>query len=252
MKITILGSGTSTGIPMVGCHCQVCESTDQHDKRTRASILVECGGQRILVDTSTDLRSQMLREAVPQIDAVLLTHTHADHIHGIDDLRGFHFIHRRVIPCYGSPETMARVTASFAYIFEGLSSEGYSPLMTPFTLEAPIKLFGCTVQPVPIYHGSLKATGYRFDNAAYLTDCSEITEASLKLLQGLDLLIIDALRYSPHPNHFNIEGALQVVRQLRPHRTLLTHLTHEVHHSDGARLPEGVEFAYDGLTVELP
>jgi len=251
MKITILGSGTSTGIPMVGCHCQVCESTDLRDKRTRASILVECSGQRILVDTCTDLRRQMLREAVPQIDAVLLTHTHADHIHGIDDLRGFHFIHRRVIPCYGSPETMARVTASFAYIFEGLSSEGYSPLMTPFTLEAPIELCGCTVQPVPIYHGSLKATGYRFDNAAYLTDCSEIPEPSLQLLQGLDLLIIDALRYSPHPNHFNIEGALQVVRQLRPRRTLLTHLTHEVHHSDGARLPEGVEFAYDGMTIEL-
>jgi phosphoribosyl 1,2-cyclic phosphate phosphodiesterase len=252
MKITILGSGTSTGIPMVGCHCQVCDSTDPHDKRTRASILVECGGQRILVDTSTDLRSQMLREAVPQIDAVLLTHTHADHIHGIDDLRGFHFLHRRVIPCYGSPETMARVTASFAYIFEGLSSEGYSPLMTPFTLEGPLDLFGCKVQPVALHHGSLNATGYRFDNAAYLTDCSAIPEASLKLLQGLDLLIIDALRYSPHPNHFNIEGALQMVRQLRPRRTLLTHLTHEVHHADGARLPEGVEFAYDGMTIELP
>jgi len=252
MKITILGSGTSTGIPMVGCHCQVCDSADRHDKRTRASILVEHSGKRILVDTSTDLRGQMLREAVPQIDAVLLTHTHADHIHGIDDLRGFHFLHRRIIPCYGSPETMQRVTASFAYIFDGLSSEGYSPLLEPFSVGAAFELFGRSITPIPIKHGTLNATGYRFENAAYITDCSAIPEASLALLQGLDLLIIDALRYSPHPNHFNIEGALRMVQTLGPRRTLLTHLTHEVHHRDGARLPAGVEFAYDGLSVELP
>ena len=147
---------------------------------------------------------------------------------------------------------MAKVTATFAYIFDGLSSEGYSPLLVPVPVEAGFELFGCSILPVPISHGSLKATGYRFGDAAYLTDCSEIPEASRALLQGLDLLIIDALRYSPHPNHFNIEGALQVVETLRPRRTLLTHLTHEVHHSDGKRLPPGVEFAYDGLTVELP
>ena len=252
MKITILGSGTSTGIPMVGCHCQVCDSTDRHDKRTRASIMVEYGAKRILVDTSTDLRGQMLREGIPHIDAVLLTHTHADHIHGIDDLRGFHFIHRRIIPCYGSPETMERVTKGFAYIFEGLASEGYSPLLEPFRVKTPFELFGCSITPVPINHGSLSATGYRFGKAAYLTDCSEIPDSSLPLLQGLDLLIIDALRYSPHPNHFNIEGALQVVQALRPRRTLLTHLTHEVHHKDGTRLPPGVEFAHDGLAIELP
>lgn len=252
MKITILGSGTSTGIPMVGCHCQVCDSTDRHDKRTRASILVECGGGRILVDTSTDLRNQMLREGIPHIDAVLLTHTHADHIHGIDDLRGFHFIHRRIIPCYGSPETMEQVTRSFSYIFDGLSSEGYSQLMEPHNVETPFELFGCQVVPIPMEHGSFQATGYRFGAAAYLTDCSAIPESSRALLQDLDLLIIDALRYSPHPNHFNIEGALKVVEELRPRRAVLTHLTHEVRHKDGERLPPGVEFAYDGLVIELP
>lgn len=251
MKITILGSGTSTGVPMVGCHCQVCESHDPHDKRTRASILVECGGRRILVDTSTDLRHQALREKITQIDAVLFTHSHADHIHGIDDLRGFHFIHRRIIPCYGSPETMGKITASFSYIFEGLCSEGYSPLLEPFSVEAEFELFGCKVLPVPILHGAFNATGYRFGNAAYLTDCSRIPEASMPLLQGLDLLILDALRYSPHPNHFNIEAALEVVQALAPGRTILTHLTHEVHHKDGKRLPAGVEFAYDGMVIEL-
>ncbi|MBU5635188.1 GPMC system MBL fold metallohydrolase [Geomonas sp. Red69] len=251
MKITILGSGTSTGVPMVGCHCQVCGSSDPRDKRTRASILVESCGQRILVDTSTDLRMQALREGIPQIDAVLLTHTHADHIHGIDDLRGFHFIHRRVIPCYASQDTIDQVSANFSYIFEGLHSEGYWPLLEAFPVEDPFDLFGCRVTPVPIRHGSFLATGYRFDNAAYLTDCSEIPDQSLALLQGLDLLIIDALRFSPHPNHFNIEGALKITEILKPRRTVLTHLTHEVHHSDGERLPQGVEFAYDGLSVEL-
>ncbi|BCG45569.1 Metal-dependent hydrolase, beta-lactamase superfamily I [Citrifermentans bremense] len=251
MKITILGSGTSTGVPMVGCHCQVCGSTDPRDKRTRASILVESCGQRILVDTSTDLRTQALREGIPHVDAVLLTHTHADHIHGIDDLRGFYFIHRRIIPCYGSPETIQSISDKFAYIFEGLTSEGYSPLLEPFPIEDPFELFGCRVVPVPIKHGSFNATGYRFDDAAYLTDCSEIPEQSLALLEGLELLIIDALRFSPHPNHFNIERALQVAQKLRPRRTLFTHLTHEVRHSDGCQLPAGVEFAYDGMTVEL-
>jgi len=251
MKITILGSGTSTGVPMVGCHCQVCESTDPHDKRTRASILVECDGQRILVDTSTDLRRQALREGIPHVDAVLFTHPHADHLHGIDDLRGFHFIHRRVVPCYASPETIRKVTESFAYIFEGLGSEGYSPLLEAFEVVAPFELFGCRITPVPLQHGSFSATGYRFQDAAYLTDCSQIPESSLELLEGLELLIIDALRYSPHPNHFNIPAALQVVQALKPRRTLFTHLTHEVHHKDGAKLPAGVEFAYDGQVVVL-
>jgi phosphoribosyl 1,2-cyclic phosphate phosphodiesterase len=251
MKITILGSGTSTGVPMVGCHCQVCQSTDPRDKRTRASILVEYGGRCMLVDTCTDLRSQALREGIPQVDAVLLTHTHADHINGIDDLRGFHFIHRRIIPCYGSRETIGKITESYAYIFDGLSSEGYSPLMEAFVAETEFELFGCRITPVPLRHGAYEATGYRFDDAAYLTDCSEIPETSLAMLQGLDLLIIDALRYSPHPNHFNIDGALKVVQALSPRRTLFTHLTHEVCHGDGSRLPPGVEFAYDGLTVEL-
>ncbi|UFS72607.1 GPMC system MBL fold metallohydrolase [Geomonas sp. RF6] len=251
MKMTILGSGTSTGVPMVGCRCRVCSSSDPRDKRTRASLLVQWDGRYILVDACTDLRRQVLREQVPHVDALLLTHSHADHIHGIDDLRGFHFIHRRVIPCYGSPLTLAQVSGNFAYIFEGKNTEGYSPLLSPITIDGPFELFGRTVTPVPIMHGKHEATGYRFGDAAYLTDCSAIPERSLPLLQGLELLIIDALRYSPHPNHFNIEGALHIAHQLAPRRTVLTHLTHEVAHEDGERLPEGVEFAYDGMVFEL-
>jgi phosphoribosyl 1,2-cyclic phosphate phosphodiesterase len=251
MKITILGSGTSTGVPMVGCRCPVCTSSDPRDKRTRASILVEIDGHYLLVDTSTDLRKQAIREHIPRIDAVFLTHSHADHIHGIDDLRGFHFIHQQVIPCYGSAETMAAVTGNFSYIFAGLEAAGYAPLMTPHCVDAPLSLFGCTITPIPLLHGELPATGYRFDHAAYLTDCSAIPDASMPLLAGLDLLIIDALRYTPHPNHFNIDGALQIVAALRPRRTVFTHLTHEVSCRDSTKLPVGVVFAFDGMALEV-
>ena len=250
MKITILGSGTSTGVPMVGCRCPVCSSPDPRDKRTRASILVETGGHFILVDTSTDLRKQAIREQIPYIDAVLFTHSHADHIHGIDDLRGFHFIHQRLIPCYGSAETIATIAGNFSYIFKGLAVAEYAPLLEPHVLSEPLSLFDCHIVPVPLMHGDMAATGYRLNDAAYLTDCSSIPEQSMALLSGLDLLIIDALRYTPHRNHFNIEGALSVVEKLRPRRAVFTHLTHEIPYRDGVKLPEGVSLAYDGMALE--
>lgn len=249
MKITILGSGTSTGVPMVGCGCPVCSSPDPRDKRSRASILVETAGKYLLVDTSTDLRRQVIREKVPHIDAVLFTHSHADHIHGIDDLRGFHFIHRRVIPCYGGKETIDTIARNFSYIFKGMEEAGYAPLLAPHIVSGPFSLFGSMITPIPLIHGTLAATGYRFGDAAYLTDVSRIPESSPPLLAGLKLLIIDALRYTPHPNHLNIDGALRIVEQLHPDRAVFTHLTHEVPYADGAKLPPGVEFAYDGMVL---
>ncbi|SNB47913.1 GPMC system MBL fold metallohydrolase [Geobacter sp. DSM 9736] len=250
MKITILGSGTSTGVPMVGCRCNVCTSTDRRDKRTRASILVETEGHYLLVDTSTDLRKQAIRAGIPHIDAVFFTHAHADHIHGIDDMRGFHFIHKRVIPCYGERETMEAIMEKFPYIFDGLERAGYAKLLQPHIIEGPVALAGCRITPVPLRHGSMPATGYRFNDAAYLTDCSLIPDTSLPLLENLELLIIDGLRYTPHPHHFNIDGALDMVRKLNPKRAILTHLTHEVPYSDGRNLPPGIELAYDGLSID--
>jgi phosphoribosyl 1,2-cyclic phosphate phosphodiesterase len=249
MKITILGSGTSTGIPMVGCRCAVCSSDDPRDKRTRASILIEHNGAYLLVDTSTDLRRQALRARIPRIDAVLLTHHHADHINGIDDLRGFHFIHKQVVPCYGSPETLDAVTDRFGYIFTGRETGGYAPLLEAHLVAEPFDLFGLPVVPVPLQHGTTPSTGYRFGDMAYLSDCSGVPPASVPMLRGLRLLIIDALRYTPHPSHLNIEGALRVVEELQPEQTLLTHLTHEVAHREEDRLPAGVTFAYDGQVV---
>lgn len=251
MKLVILGSGTSTGVPMVGCRCQVCLSSDPHDTRSRTSLLVESNGSTIIVDTSTDLRQQALREKIKQVDAVLFTHSHADHVNGIDDLRGFNFIHRNIVPCYADEATISAITSRFPYIFKGLEVDGYAPLMEAHTLDGSFNLFGCHITPVPLMHGSLTSTGYRFNNAAYLTDCSRIPESSLQLLSDLDLLIIDALRYSTHENHFNINEALQAIAGIRPRRAVLTHLTHEVSHRDSSSLPQGCEFAYDGMTFLL-
>jgi phosphoribosyl 1,2-cyclic phosphate phosphodiesterase len=250
MKITVLGSGTSTGVPMVGCSCAVCRSDDPRDRRSRCSILIQHDGRHILVDTSTDLRHQALRENIPRIDAVLYTHCHADHVNGIDDLRGFNFIHRQLIPCYGDPATMAAITRIFSYIFTGEEAGGYRPLLEPHPVSAPFDLFGLTVVPVPLEHGSGVSTGYRLGPFAYLTDCSAIPASSLPLLRGVDTLLLDALRHTPHPNHFTVAQALEVVDLIAPRRAVLTHLTHEIRHRDGEGLPAGVEFAWDGMVLE--
>ncbi len=251
MKIIILGSGTSTGVPMVGCSCPVCNSTDPRDRRSRASLLICHGEKNILVDTSTDLRSQMLREAVPQIDAVLFTHAHADHVNGIDDLRGFHFLHRQVVPCYACPATMERLQKGFGYIFQQDKGATHPPLLEPQPMNGPFDLFGLPVIPVPLDHGAGSSCGYRIGPFAYLTDCSAIPPASLALLQGVVTVVIDGLRWSSHPFHFNIAGAIAAMRQLQVRRTILTHLTHEVSHAEEQKLPDGVVFAYDGMVIDL-
>lgn len=252
MKITILGSGTSTGVPMVGCACRVCSSNDPRDRRTRASLLIRHDNRNILVDTSTDLRRQALAEGIARIDAVLFTHAHADHINGIDDLRGFHFLHREIIPSFASRATLDTLMRGFGYIFHEQEGSGYTPLLEAHVVKSPFGLFGLTVVPVPLTHGRTSSLGYRIGGFAYLTDCSAIPESSLPLLAGLELLVMDGLRWTPHPFHFDIEAAIAAARQLNPRRIVLTHLTHEVAYADGERLPPGVEFAYDGMEFDLP
>ncbi len=251
MKITILGSGTSTGVPMVGCDCAVCRSGDPRDRRTRASLLIRHADRNILVDTCTDLRQQMLRERVEQIDAVLFTHAHADHVNGIDDLRGFYFRHRTVIPCYACPSAMERLVSGFRYVFAQDDGATHPPLLRAVSVDGPFELFGLPVVPVRLVHGPGTSCGYRIMSFAYLTDCNAIPPDSLAALQGLETLVIDGLRWSAHPFHFNIEAAIAVAQQLGVPRIILTHLTHEVAHAESLRLPAGVEFAYDGMTIEL-
>lgn len=251
MKFIILGSGTSTGVPMVGCSCQTCTSNDPFDKRTRSSLLIQHQNRNILVDTSTDLRAQALREKLQHIDAVLFTHSHADHVNGIDDMRGFHFLHKQVIPCFASAQTLEILQKSFFYIFDNNGNEAYPPIMKPNLLTGPLELFGLNIIPIPLAHGNLISLGYRIGPLAYLTDCNAIPESSLELLQGVDILIIDGLRWNPHPFHFNIESAIAAARPVNARRTILTHLSHDVLFADGQeKLPQGFEFAYDGMTFE--
>ena len=252
MDITILGSGTSTGVPMLGCSCEVCRSPDPMDSRTRCSALISFGGQNIVIDTTTDFRQQALREGVDHVDAVLYTHAHADHVHGIDDLRAFNMASGAAIPIYGLPSTMGLIQRNFHYIFGGEVASKFRPRLVPWTLGGDLVLCGLPVEPLPLQHGDGVSCGYRIGPFAYVTDCNAIPESSLARLGNLELLVIDGLRFRAHPTHFTIDEAVAVARRLGARRTVLTHICHEVaHRRDSAQLPEGVEFAYDGQRFAL-
>ncbi len=255
MKITVLGSGTSHGVPMIGCDCAVCTSTDPRDRRTRPSIVVRYDDATILIDTSPELRLQAVTNGLLHVDAVLYTHTHADHTHGIDDLRAFNMRQGAAIPLYGSRASMDDIDARFGYIFRPTWLGGGLPMLDLHAVDGDgsFEIRGRAVTPVPVLHGMLPVFGYRFGRFAYVTDASAIPETSLALLHGLDVLILDALRFREHPTHFNIPQALDVIARVKPRQAYLTHLTHDVMHArDDRELPNGVALAYDGLTFEVP
>ncbi len=255
LTVTILGSGTSTGVPVPGCPCAVCASEHPGNLRTRCSALLSFSGKNILIDTATDLRQQVLREKISRIDAVLYTHTHADHIHGIDDLRSFNITSGQAIPVFGSPETLAVIRRNFGYIFDDELEPGYRPRLQTREIDGPFELFGLGIEPLTLQHGSGLSLGYRIGPFAYLVDCSAVPQETLLRLEGVETLVIDALRFRPHTTHFNIAQALAVADRLGARRTVLTHLSHEVDHPRHAsELPPGVELAYDGqrIEVELP
>lgn len=255
MKILFLGTGTSTGIPSLCCNCEVCLSTDPKNKRLRASVLLQNQGFNTLIDTSTDLRQQCLAYGIQHIHSVLYTHAHADHIHGIDELRSFNYFNKIVIPCHGNDQTLKTIQNNFSYIFNGHRPEGGGvPKLTLQTISTePFSLGGVLITPLEINHGSMVITGYKLnDNAAYITDCSKIPESTKDKIRGLDLLILNALGYKPHPTHFCLEEALAAVAELKPKRTLLTHVNHQFdHHKVNSELPENVRLAYDGMAVEV-
>ncbi len=252
MNVTILGSGTSSGVPMIGCDCPVCKSSDPHNRRMRASAAVELRGKVLLIDTSTDLREQALRFDLRRVDAVLYSHAHADHIHGIDELRVFNMRHLHEIPCYGNADTVRRIKSYFEYIFDSGEKKGFRPFLSLNEIEGPLTLFGATIVPIPLWHGELPVLGYRLGGLAYLTDVNRIPDSSIELLADLDLLVLDALRPKPHVTHFSIDQAVEVATMLKPEKTVLTHLSHLVdHRTTNQNLPKGVELAYDGMQFEL-
>lgn len=252
MKVIVLGCATSTGVPIVSCTCPVCTSDNPRNRRTRCSLFIETKGKNILIDTSTDLRCQALRHNITRLDAVLYTHSHADHTHGIDELRVFNFINKMTIPCFGNRETIHNIRNNFGYIFDGVKSAGGKPRLELNIVEEDFVVAGIHVTPVVIMHAEWHILGYRIGNVAYLTDCSGIPEDSMEKLRGLDLLIVSALRYRPHPAHFNVDQAVEIVSVIGPRRAVFTHMGHELDYDRlSSELPDGIEPAYDGLTVEL-
>ena len=251
VKITVLGSGTSVGVPTVGCHCAVCTSTDPRDNRLRPSILVSYEGRNVLIDTTPDFRTQALRAGIDHLDAVVFTHAHADHIMGLDDVRPFNFRQRGQIPIFASPETMAAIRRSFHYIFDGMKKESNVPQLDARLIDgSAFELFGVEFLPVPILHGSQLIYGFRFGGAAYLTDHSDIPERSMQQLGGLDVLFLDALRYKPHPTHSTVDRSVKTAQTLGVRRAFFTHICHDLPHArTESLLPPGIKLAYDGLEI---
>ncbi len=252
MKITFLGTGTSYGVPMVGCGCRVCTSDNPKNSRTRSSIIISAGEYNILIDAATELRIQCLKNSVKSLDAVLLTHSHADHVLGFDDLRHFNRARKDNIPVYGSQETVNNVYRMFSYAFREVSSNGSKPRVTLIPIDGKLNLSGNEIIPVDVMHGQEKVTAYRFSKFAYVTDVSQIPQDSAEKLKGLDLLIIAALRNTPHEKHFSVEQAIRVVSELKPKQTFFTHIAHEIEYEEtNNTLPAGIKLAYDGLSVEV-
>jgi phosphoribosyl 1,2-cyclic phosphate phosphodiesterase len=252
MKLTFLGTGTSTGVPSIGCMCETCVSDDERDKRLRVSVLIEHGGQTVLVDTSSDFRQQALRQKIKWLDAILITHCHADHIFGLDDIRPLNFRYGS-IGLYANERAWKDIRRIFQYIFEPSHFGGGLPQVVPHTVVAGASFCigrDLHVTPLEVIHGRLPVIAYRFNDFAYATDLSEIPPATIAGLQNLDVFVLDCLRFKPHPTHLWLERALEYISELKPRRAYLTHLAHDVLHArDSARLPAGVEFAYDGLEV---
>lgn len=254
MRLTFLGTGTSMGVPVIGCTCPVCTSTDLRNRRLRTSALIEVAGQSILIDAGPDLRQQALTARINHIDAVLFTHAHFDHIGGIDDLRALNFIQQSPIPLYGSAPTLAFVRKRFSYAF-AVESEGSSrPMLDLITIqpEQPFRIGPASVLPFDIQHGTWTITGYRIGRLGYVTDASVVPGPARAHLRGLELLVLNTLRREPHPTHLSLSESLAVIAELQPQRALLVHMTHDLDHATvNAELPPTVQLAYDGLTVEL-
>jgi phosphoribosyl 1,2-cyclic phosphate phosphodiesterase len=254
--LTVMGSGTSMGVPTVGCPCRVCHSSDPHDNRTRPSVLLSRGNQRVIIDTTPDFRFQALREKLDRLDAIVFTHPHADHILGFDDIRPFNLRQKSALPVYASAETLAVLKRTFAYAFTDEPAVSTIPRVVLHVIEGPFELLRTLWRPVAAEHGYMKVLGFRVGSMAYLTDFSRIPAESKTLLEGVDDLVIDALRDEPHPMHQTVAQALELVKELRPRRAWFTHIAHDLPHQETNErlLREGfsnVQLAYDGLTFEV-
>lgn len=252
MKLTFLGTGTSQGIPVIACDCEVCRSVDFHDQRLRSSVLVEKQGTSILIDTGPDFRQQMLTSRVKSLDAVLYTHEHKDHTAGLDDIRSFNFKQKIDMPLYGRPSVLAQLKKDYAYMFAESKYPGVASVTLNDIENKPFNIGNIEIQPIEVMHHKLPVYGYRFADIAYITDAKTISSTEKEKLRGLDVLVINALQKKPHISHFTLEEALELVADINPKRAFFTHLSHYMglHKDVQGELPENVYLAYDGLILE--
>lgn len=252
MKIILLGTGTSQGIPVIGCSCAVCKSRDPHNNRNRSSALIIQNGISIVIDTATEFRIQMLKNNIKNIDAVLFTHAHADHVHGLDDIRQFNEIHGKTIPCFGNYQTIYTIRQKYDYVFNPTQQGGGKPDISLNVVNSDFDIFGIKIIPLPVKHGKLDILGYRMDKFAYITDASYIPDETMHKIKGLDVLVINALRFEPHDTHFSVTEALEVIEKVKPRKTFLTHICHKLDHKETQKkLPKNVQMGFDGLLIEI-
>ena len=252
VELLFLGTGTSAGVPMIGCHCDVCTSTDPRDRRTRPSVVISYRDTRVLVDTTPELRLQCIANNVDHIDAIVFTHAHADHIMGLDDVRRFNYIKGGPLDVWADAKTHHTLDRCFAYAFKppDLEQKVFRPHLVRRTIEGPFDINGVRWTPIPLMHGDMPILGYRVGNLAYCTDVSLIPERSFALLKGLDLLVLDALQYKKHITHFSVEQAIEASKRIGAKQTLFTHIAHSLPHElTNRELPDGIRLAYDGQAV---
>ncbi len=250
-KLTILGCGSSTGTPVLFCKCKTCKSKNSKNNRLRASVLIQSKNKTFLIDTSPDLRMQAMRSKIYWIDAVLYTHDHADHVHGLDELRTFNFLMSRAIPCFGNSKTITALRKKFSYIFTYTQEGGGKPAIDLHQINKPFYFQGVKIIPLFVMHGKIEVLGFRINNVAYITDCSYIPEKTYKYLKDLDVLVMDCLRHTPHPTHVNVEESLKIVKRIGAKKTVLTHMTHELEYESFKKmLPKNVEPAFDGMILK--
>jgi phosphoribosyl 1,2-cyclic phosphate phosphodiesterase len=254
MRVTFLGTGTSTGVPVIGCRCRVCTSPHPYNQRLRQSVLLEASGKYGLIDTTPDLRLQLLRHPIPRLDFILYTHSHSDHLMGLDDIRPFNFRQRETLHAYANASTGKAIRRAFSYIWDHSTQiGGGKPQLELHEVEEPFTHGGIDITPIPVTHGDWTILGFRIGTFAYITDTNGIPPASMRLLEGVEVLALDGLRPAPvHPTHFTISEAVAAARAIAARETWLIHLTHEVDHDEvEATLPDGVKLAYDGLVLDV-
>ena len=253
LKITFLGTGTSTGVPMIACPCAVCASPDMRDKRLRSSILVQSASTTLVVDTTPDFRCQMLRANVRELDAVIFTHPHKDHLAGLDDVRAYNFFQKRPMDIYANTMTQESIVREFPYVFADMKYPGIPDIRLNTIDKDPFTVGDITIQPIRVWHLNMPVLGFRFGKFTYITDANRIDEEEKEKIRGSEIIVLNTLRHEKHISHYTLQEAIEVVRELKIPRAYFTHISHQLgRHADiNPTLPAGIELAYDGLTIDV-